>query len=130
MGPAALPWTLTRRQGFRLALAGCLIAITVLALIPPGHEPVGSADKVNHFAAFLVLAWLADHAYPGYSFRPEPWMALLGYGLLIEVLQAFLPYREASLGDLVADGAGLLAYLALRRTRLGRQRRSRARAQL
>ena len=62
-----------------------------------------------------MLAWLADHAYPRYSRGSGLWVALLGYGLLIEGLQATLPYREASLGDLLADAAGLAAYLVLTR---------------
>ena len=36
--------------------------------------------------------------------------ALAGYGLFIEVVQHFLPYREASFVDLLADGAGIAAY--------------------
>jgi hypothetical protein len=46
-----------RRQGFRIALAGCLVAVTILSLIPPGHEPLATSDKINHLAAFLVLGW-------------------------------------------------------------------------
>jgi len=106
---------LARQRSFRLALAVCLVAITTLALIPPGHEPLPVSDKVNHVAAFLVLAWLADHAYPRFSRGASLWVALLGYGLLIEGLQATLSYREASLGDLLADAAGLAAYLVLTR---------------
>lgn len=115
MGTLRLPGPLARQRLFHLALATCLVAITTLALIPPGHEPLAVSDKVNHIAAFLVLAWLADHAYPGYSRGSGIWLALLGYGLLIEAVQACLPYREASLGDLLADAAGLAAYLVLSR---------------
>ena len=115
MGTLRLPGHLARQRLFRRALAMCLVAITTLALIPPGHEPLAVSDKVNHIAAFLVLAWLADHAYPGYSRGTDLWLALLGYGLLLEGLQAWVPYREASLGDLLADAAGLAAYLVLTR---------------
>jgi VanZ family protein len=110
-----LPGPLAQQRLFRLALAVCLVAITTLALIPPGHEPLPVSDKVNHIAAFLVLAWLADHAYPRYSRDAGIWLALLGYGLLIEGLQAWIPYREASLVALLADAAGLAAYLVLTR---------------
>jgi VanZ family protein len=37
----------------------------------------------------------------------------LGYGLLIEFVQHFLPYRSASLGDLLADAAGMAIGSAL-----------------
>jgi VanZ family protein len=115
MGTLRLPGPPARRRLFRLALAVCLIVVTTLALIPPGHEPLPVSDKVNHIAAFLVLAWLADHAYPRFSRGAGLWVALLGYGLLIEALQACIPYREASLGDLLADAVGLAAYLVLTR---------------
>lgn len=87
MGTLRLPGHLARQRLFRRALAMCLVAITTLALIPPGHEPLPVSDKVNHIAAFLVLAWLADHAYPEYSGGAGLWVALLGYGLLLEGLQ-------------------------------------------
>jgi VanZ family protein len=35
---------------------------------------------------------------------------LLGYGLLIELIQRELPYREFSLFDLAADALGILLY--------------------
>ena len=35
---------------------------------------------------------------------------MLSYGLAIEIIQYFLPYRECSLFDLGADAAGLFLY--------------------
>ena len=69
-------------------------------------DPGTGHDKANHILAFLVLAGLADLAYPG----PAPgrgggkWLILLAYGLFIETVQYFSPYREFSGWDLVADG--------------------------
>jgi VanZ family protein len=67
-------------------------------------------DKVGHTAAFLCLSFLLDFAWPRYSWGLGKLMPLLGYGLLIELIQYFLPYRSFSLLDLAADGAGLLFY--------------------
>lgn len=101
----------------RLALAVCLTIISVLAFAPLTADPGTGHDKLNHLLAFGVLAWLADLAFPGPG--PDPWsgwglakwVGLLGYGLFIETVQFFLPYRDFSLWDLAADAAGLLGYV-------------------
>lgn len=99
---------------FRLGLLGCLALTSFLAFAPLESAPLTGHDKANHIIAFVALAWLADGAYPG----PEPgrgwqkWLLLLGHGLFIEATQHFLPYREFSWWDLVADGFGILLYVA------------------
>ena len=101
----------------RLALAGCLVGITVLAFAPLASDPGTGNDKLNHLLAFGVLAALVDRSFPS----QEPgqgwgkWASLLGYGLFIEVVQSFLPYREASGWDLLADGAGIGLYVVVAR---------------
>ena len=112
----------------RLALAGCLVGIAVLAFAPLASDPGTGNDKLNHLLAFGVLAALADRSFPG----PGPgqgwgkWASLLGYGLFIEAVQSFLPYREASGWDLLADGAGIGLYVVaarlVARRRAGRTR--------
>jgi VanZ family protein len=67
-------------------------------------------DKIEHSAAFLFLAFLLDFAWPRQAWGQRKWLPLLGYGLLIELVQYFIPYREFSLWDLAADALGLLAY--------------------
>ena len=99
---------------FRLGLWACLVIISFLAFAPLASDPGTGHDKANHILAFLVLAGLADLAYPG----PAPgrgwgkWVSLLAYGLFIETVQRFLPYREFSGWDLVADGIGIWLYVS------------------
>ena len=78
-----------------------------------GHSGVNfqHADKVGHFLIFFSLALLLD-----YSFRLSVGQCLAilsAYGILIEVMQSFLPYREASAGDILADILGVAIYLLL-----------------
>ena len=40
-------------------------------------------------------------------------LGLLAYGVLIEILQGLTSYRHAEWADLLADGLGILAGLAL-----------------
>jgi len=96
---------------YRLLLATALAAISFLALTSL-HVPVveGINDKINHLAAFFTLALLVDYSFPSVRFGLGKAMPLLGYGLAIEMVQYFLPYRFFSLLDLCADAAGLLLY--------------------
>ena len=96
---------------FRAMLLTALIAITHLATTSeqyPVAEDIG--DKANHVMAFYALALLLDFSFPDRKFGLAKVSALLGYGLAIEFIQYFLPYRSASLYDLAADTAGLLVY--------------------
>ena len=100
-----------RRAAFRLALFVCVLAISYLAFAPPARLPdTTPGDKLSHGLAFAALAWLADMSYPGRYLAMHRWTLLLGYGLFIELVQGFLPYRDLSLFDFVADAAGILCY--------------------
>lgn len=85
----------------------CALAILVLSLIPTvPHMPTTGWDKSNHVLAFAVLTILGTRAYPARIAAVLAGVFL--YGGLIEVLQSFTAYRFAELGDLIADGLGVL----------------------
>ncbi len=65
-------------------------------------------DKVAHFGIFFLLAIIMDKAFklPLYS----QILLLAGYGAAIEIMQDTLPYRQASLGDFIADFLGATSY--------------------
>jgi VanZ family protein len=76
-------------------------------------------DKVAHLGLYLVLGGtLAWAGWKGRGRAVSPWILLLlgvAYGALDEVHQRFVPGRDSSLGDLLADSAGvLLGFLAVR----------------
>ena len=116
---------------YRFALAICITTISFLAFAPLTGPELPSNDKVNHMIAFLVLAWLAEGAYPGRSLAKTRWGLLVFYGLLIEAVQHHLPYRDFSMLDFAADVSGILLYILLAYlvTRLGWLRRVRATTQ-
>jgi VanZ family protein len=110
-GPAPAPLQLA----FRAGLWVCVLAVAWLAFAPLTEPPPGlSWDKGNHALAFFVMAWLADGGYPGRSRALARWGLLLGYGLLIELVQRLLPFREFSLLDWSADALGILLYVGVR----------------
>jgi VanZ family protein len=105
-------WTV--RRLFQLGLWVCVLVVAYLAFLPSADSIGASWDKVNHLFAFAVMAWLADLGWPARRRAPLRWGLLLGYGLLIEAVQHFLPERDFSLLDWVADGMGVLIYIVLK----------------
>lgn len=94
------------RLFWRGALGALLLLVSVLAFSPGLPEPdVGHVDKLHHAVAFLTLAASACFAYPGA--RGRALLALLGYGMLIELVQLFIPYRSAEWNDVAADAVGI-----------------------
>ncbi|ODB91558.1 hypothetical protein A3195_09210 [Candidatus Thiodiazotropha endoloripes] len=101
-----LPSTLLRG-----GLAISLVAICFLAFTPLQLPAVSSLnDKFSHILAFLYLALLCDFSWPEADWNFTKALSLLGYGLFIETVQAFLPHRFFSMLDLAADGLGLIIY--------------------
>jgi VanZ family protein len=76
-------------------------------------QPVTGNDKLNHLVAFAVLAGLADGAYPGRANAGTKWSLLIAYGLFIEVVQRYLPYRHFAWSDLLADALGVFLYAGI-----------------
>ncbi|NEV61228.1 VanZ family protein [Thiorhodococcus minor] len=98
----------------KTALAICVLAVAYLAFAPLETPPGFSYDKGNHLLAFFVMAWLADIGWPGRRYELPRWRWLLAYGLLIELVQRGLPFREFSSLDLLADALGIGLYVLLR----------------
>lgn len=67
-------------------------------------------DKVLHAMAFFILAFLLNRSSSSIERRIRNIISLLGFGILIEVLQSFTTYRTASLGDVLADLLGILLF--------------------
>jgi VanZ family protein len=106
------------RPWWRLLLLVLLGVVSWLALAPYPPKALSTGwDKLNHGLAFSALAFVAVMGWVLAWWRTAA--ALLAYGGLIEVLQAFIPPREADLADLMIDGLGiamgLLLALGLRR---------------
>lgn len=100
---------------FRVALVSCLIVVTALTVMPlhefPPTENIN--DKLGHLLAFLALALVADYSFPDKDFLIPKALPLLAYGIGIEIVQYFIPYRSFSVLDMVADAAGLAVYIII-----------------
>ena len=97
---------------FRVALVVTVIVICFLAFTDRSFPALEhSSDKLRHAAAFVTLALLVDFSFPASRFGTAKILLLLGYGVGIEAVQYFLPHREASAWDVLADGLGIAAYM-------------------
>lgn len=105
----------TWRQVWRLLAVITVVGISWLAFTP--HPPPAADlgwDKANHFTAFGTLAFLGMQCL-----RPRPgrawWVlaALLVFGVLIELVQAQIPGRDADAQDVLADMMGAVLGLAV-----------------
>jgi VanZ family protein len=99
----------------RIALGMVLLGIGYLAVIPLEPSAANTNDKLQHLVAFLMLAMLVDVAFPHPTWNWRKYLPLLGYGLLLEIIQYFVPSRYFSLADLAADAIGVACYTALKR---------------
>jgi VanZ family protein len=106
------------------SLGFALIAlITALSLLPiQGPQlDLPNGDKLNHAFAYIVLTlYFGQLAGPELRRRLLLVVALIGYGISIECLQALLPPRMAELADLAANLAGITIGWLLLPTALGR----------
>jgi VanZ family protein len=103
----------------RLGLAVVIVAITTLALMPGQDVPVTTSwDKLDHWLAFFTLSFLANHAFPQHSYWRAVALALVAYGIGIEVAQSLTPDRDGDAMDVVADSVGILIYGVLLQMRL------------
>jgi len=103
----------TRRVGRYLTIS-VWFAVTFFALFPWASHPVSAMqweDKVQHFLAFSVLASLIGFFWDMRGMRLT--FLLLSYGLLIELLQMFIPGHIASFLDMLANLVGIYSGLSI-----------------
>ena len=98
-----------RQQVRSFTFWGPLLFATYMALTPLAHKVATSvSDKKLHLLAFGYLSIAFWWAFPRWGTSYIAVVALVSYGVLIELLQGFIPNREASFADLVADCIGIL----------------------
>jgi VanZ family protein len=86
----------------------------------PQMEGVFGLDKAEHFLAYAVLAAAAGLWISPASWRRRAWACFLliagiaaAYGLIDEIHQSFVPGRDCSVWDWLADALGAFAGAAL-----------------
>jgi VanZ family protein len=113
----------TRRSALRLwapAVLWAALIFTLSSISRPPAPPGGLTDKHEHMAAYavmaaLVLRALSGAAWRGVTARTAAAAAIIAtlYGASDEIHQSFVPLRNASWLDLVADAGGAFTAAAL-----------------
>lgn len=92
---------------YQISFFTTLLVIEYLATTTREIEVVArSWDKLNHFAAFAVLYLLLTLAFGDMKTRSRV-LLLMAFAVQIEIVQHFIPDRDFSLLDIVADGIGI-----------------------
>ena len=96
-------------------VAGVLFAVRPLTSRFSPETLFAQSDKLTHFLYFAFLWVLARRA--GFGAGWQLALAVLGYGVLIEIAQALVPTgRSASLTDVTADAVAIaVAWWSTRR---------------
>jgi VanZ family protein len=88
-----------RRIGRAVFIVG-IVVLAVLLLTPGDYLPkVDLWDKLEHGLAFGVVAFTGAVAFPSRSSLLRLAFGLPCLGALFEILQIFVPGREAAVGD-------------------------------
>ena len=87
-----------------LALVVAMILYGAIVPLPVPHV-VRHQDKAQHLLAFLAFAVTLRFAWPRVRL-PGVLLWVVAFGAGIEAMQAFLPGRDVSFWDVVADAAG------------------------
>ena len=93
-----------------------LISVTIITTLSIHEVNLGSSpnfsDKALHFLCFTYLTlitWLSRIL----SKDLHVYVIVLAYGILIEIVQRFLPYRSFEYLDIFADFVGIIAGLMI-----------------
>ena len=94
---------------FRFILGISIILISFFSIQEIEVESsVNFSDKLIHFSCFLyltIITWLSR------IINKELWLyvIVLAYGIMIEIVQMYIPYRSFEFLDIFADFVGILA---------------------
>lgn len=84
-------------------------------MVPVGPEvSAGHLDKVIHLCEYLLFAWLLAHtlrAGEAGTSRPilRAWLLAAAYGVILEGLQGFVPWRSMDPLDAAVNALGAAA---------------------
>ena len=106
----------TRWQPAWRAVLLLLMCMAAWFAFIPAQVPMQSEgiDKVEHFLAFAALGLTASFtSNPGLQRLARAGVGLMLYAGFIELVQTQLPTRQGDWADVLADGVGVAAGLAL-----------------
>jgi VanZ family protein len=82
--------------------------VTVTSLLPGSGAAVDNLDKVVHLLVYYIFAVLAYRALGNKRHFPYMCLGIIAYGALLELSQSYVPGREMSIYDLLANIGGVV----------------------
>ena len=126
-----------------MCVSAYAVVLLIVSVVPVGAEPsVPYLDKIVHLGEYFFFAWLLAQALPPTllvggqavplshvereTYLLWAWIYATSYGLLIELIQAMIPWRSADLADAAANalGAALGVLIGQKSLRRGNQNAS------
>lgn len=100
------------KKYFKILFFTTAFLVFILAMVSNDHITLNSnyADKIKHISAFFTLSLLLNRSSSSIKSRLRNMVALLFFGILIEVVQFFIPSRDADFNDIIADFVGILLF--------------------
>ncbi len=109
-----LVMNVNKEKLFLVSLILVFTGIAILSLLPPKSiEKIGEHDKINHFIAYAVLSLNVGVVLKKLKTYVFFLPLIIAYGLLLEYLQGFVPGRQPSWLDALANSMGVLFGLIL-----------------
>jgi VanZ family protein len=100
--------SVNKEKLFLVSLIFVFIGIAILSLLPPKSiEKIGENDKINHFIAYSVLSLNFGLVIKKLKTHLYCLPILIAYGMLLELCQGFVPGREPSWLDALANSGGV-----------------------
>jgi VanZ family protein len=90
------------------------VVVAILSLQPGDGSSIGPYDKVAHLVTYGIFAALAHRMNLSARHYVYVCIGIVAYGGLLEVAQSFVPGREMSVLDLLANTLGVALALLLR----------------
>jgi VanZ family protein len=109
------------RVWLALWIAAIVAAIVLsLAPVPRIDLPIDHFDKLEHAGGYALLAAFAAMLFKERRALLMAMLGLLGLGLLMELVQAMIPWRTGDPLDVLANTAGILLGAGVAATPLAR----------
>jgi VanZ family protein len=107
------------RQGLKMPLIFALyvLAVILVSLLPSGGVSPWHVDNIGHFLAYTGMAVLACLTFNSGIARVSALFFAIALGVALEWGQSFVPGRDMSLLDGVANSLGVLSGTVLFRLR-------------
>lgn len=110
---------LRRIAAFKVSTSAVVIILMLLGIWVATKKldfpsDVNVNDKLIHVVVFFGFAVLVDLASSRKPFWLWKGLPLLVYGIGVEVMQYFTPFRSFSITDMIADFVGILIYFLLK----------------